>query len=102
MNPSKLANPDAVAITNKINSVKRLEKPPFLLLYLSSRHNPAVQIYTAGNAIAIAKQVNTYFISSDAPRILVSDYRSWALFDYNKGSKAALGLDRKLEWASLD
>ena len=35
MNPSKLANPDALAITDKIGSVKRLAKPPILILYLS-------------------------------------------------------------------
>ena len=35
INPSKLADPDALAITNKIGSVKRLAKPPIFILYLS-------------------------------------------------------------------
>ena len=35
MNSSKLANPDILAITNKIDSVKRLAKPSTHILYLS-------------------------------------------------------------------
>ena len=41
-------------------------------------------MYTgSNNNFAIGKQVNTYFDATAVPRILVSDYISLALFDYN-------------------
>ena len=48
-----------------------------------------VNVYPPGNPLAIAKLVNTYFASSGAPRILVSDYRSLALFDDSLNAEAA-------------